>query len=162
MGRRIIILAFALALVACGGASHAAGTVAPTATRSGRFPATADGVVQALKAAGVPIASVTTFTATTDPNHELGRPGGYTAKINWLDTRITQETSGIQGGGSVEVFCDANGAKARVDYITKLVNGLGGVVSEYDYQRGPIVLRVSGLLTPDQAKVYEQALAQVR
>jgi hypothetical protein len=34
-----------------------------------------------LKAAGLPVTHLIVYTAITDPNHEMGRQGGYTSKV---------------------------------------------------------------------------------
>lgn len=102
------------------------------------------------------------YDATTDPNHLLGRPGGYTSKATFTDSRIDPEdTAGaprgaVELGGSIEVFPAQEGAEARKAYIdgnAKLLPGL----AEYSWVHGSALLRVSRLLTPGQAAEYERA-----
>lgn len=103
------------------------------------------------------------YTEETDPNHLLGRPNGYLSKATFEDTRIKQNDvlgyspGDVEAGGSVEVFTDAVGAAARTTYIQTLAKGFPGA-AEYDYLAGPVLLRVSRLLTPSQGAEYESAL----
>ena len=53
---------------------------------------------------------VQVYTAANDPNHLLGRPGGYTSKAAFSDSRVSPadveglDKDAIERGGSVEVF----------------------------------------------------------
>lgn len=109
------------------------------------------------------VGAVTVFTAESDPNELLGRPGGYLSKAHWADKRVKtrpgDETASIELGGGVEVFGSEREAKRRASYILDIVKAapeLAGV--QYVYQRSKVVLRVSGRLSPTQAKEYEAAL----
>lgn len=126
----------------------------------------AEQVADALRQAGVPLTVTLVYTADNDPNNLLGRPGGYTSKVAFTDSRIDPAEvndpapDAIDRGGSVEVYPDATAAAARKEYIQKILQGAGGVLgTEYDYLSGGVVLRVTGKLTPDEAGVYETALA---
>lgn len=118
-------------------------------------------VVNALHAAGLPVTLTVVYTAASDPNHLLGRPGQYTAKVAFEDARVKgsdpTELDAIDNGGSVEVFATAAQAAARITYI----QAFAALAPEYDYQQGGVLLRVSHLLTPDQAKAYATALAHI-
>lgn len=115
----------------------------------------------------IPSVSLTkTYTAEDDPNKLLGRPGQYTSKAAFADSRVPKEglpadNTQTEHGGGVEVFADEAGAKARREMIEKLSQGLGGLIAEYGYVKGGVLVRVSGKLTPDQAKEYETALATI-
>lgn len=104
------------------------------------------------------------FTAETDPNDLLGRPGGYESKASFADSRIPpSETLGysegaVELGGSVEVFANADAARQRMEYIQSIGPPLA---NEYDYVSGPVLLRVTGKLPPKQAGEYETALARI-
>lgn len=133
--------------------------VAPTGTvahATSSLDATAVG--DKLKAAGLPITITVVYTATTDPNHLLGRPNQYLSKIAFADTRVAQTdpsvSDAIDNGGSVEVFATLALAQQRTAYI----QAFSSLAPEYDYLRGGILLRLSHMLTPDQAKSYQQAL----
>jgi len=59
---------------------------APSASLPGPPPSAAV-LAARLKAAGLPVRRLIIFTASTDPNHLLGRQGGYTSKVEWK-TRV--------------------------------------------------------------------------
>ena len=115
-------------------------------------------------AAQVPSASlVKVYTEDDDPNKLLGRPNGYTSKIAFADSRILKadiegaEEDAIERGGSIEVFPDAELAKGRAEYIQGALKN-SGLGAEYDYLRGPVLMRVTGNLSPSKARDYETAL----
>lgn len=119
-------------------------------------------IIASLKAQGIPIGEVATYTAVTDPNKLLGRPNGYTHKSNWLDTRIERETKDeidVFDGGGIEIFPDNATAQKRMDKL----QGLGASMSqliEYNYVHGTVLLRVAKRLTPDQAAEYDKAVVE--
>jgi hypothetical protein len=55
------------------------------------------------------------------------------------------------------VFADEAAATARAGYIQAVTKSLPAA-AEYDYVAGPVLVRVSHLLTPDQAKGFEAAV----
>lgn len=133
---------------------------------------TATEVEQMLKDGGFPLKEITTYDEKTDPNLLLGRPNGYKSKALVNDTLAIQtaydnaEVSDFQTieefekdnyllGVDVEVFETHSLAKKRMDYLQSLSAPL---VYEYDYLQGATLMRVSGYLTPEQAKQYEKAL----
>jgi outer membrane murein-binding lipoprotein Lpp len=128
---------------------------------------TAESLVTALKAAGVPLSGMVVYTAETDPNHKLGRPGGYLSKAAFADTRVARsevrDTSAgsVELGGGVEVFPTSAGAQARARYIQGALQGAQMLGSEYDYVAGGVLLRLSGLLTPAQAEKSAASLSSV-
>lgn len=156
MIRTLILTVMLLALTGCSGTTtttseltaeqivtHLTGQV-PTATRTVTY--TAD-------------------TADTDPNDLLGRPRGYTSKTAFVDSRVNpgdvsdDREGSVDLGGSVEVFPNESDARKRKDYL----DGLGPILAGgYNYLDGPVLLRVSRHLTPDQAAEYEAALGTAR
>ena len=115
-------------------------------------------------AAQVPAASlVKVYTEDDDPNKLLGRPNGYTSKIAFADSRISKadiegaEEDAIERGGSIEVFRDAELAKGRAEYIQSVLKN-SGLGAEYDYLRGPVLIRVTGHLSPSKARDYDTRL----
>lgn len=102
------------------------------------------------------------ITETNDRNHLLGRPGQYTSKVTFTDSRIKPEDvasldkDDVQQGGIIEVFATAADAKARADYIQNIVKSLP-MFLEYDYPHGVYLVRVSKYLTPTQAAEYDKA-----
>jgi hypothetical protein len=103
---------------------------------------------------------VQVYTEANDPNHLLGRPGGYISKAAFSDSRVSSadveglDKDAIERGGSVEVFKNEDEAKARAKYIETIAKSMPSA-TEYHYVVGGILIRVSKLLTPTQAKDYE-------
>ncbi|MDQ3864926.1 MAG: hypothetical protein M3317_15775 [Actinomycetota bacterium] len=124
-------------------------------------PDDASGVVQALKDEGMPIGESKAYTAENDPNELLGRPGQYTSKAMFKDTRLGADPIAsewdVQNGGSVEVFENGDDAIKRREYLEALAKNSGSF-NEYAYREGTVLLRLSHCLTPQQAGEYEAAL----
>lgn len=122
----------------------------------------AESVLLALQSAGLPVGDYVVYTAETDLNGLLGRPGQYTAKVNFIDTSIGSGSSefNIADGGSIEVFETVEQAEVRAEYLTEIVMANPAFV-EYDFFNGSILLRVSGTLTPDEAARYDAALQEI-
>lgn len=105
------------------------------------------------------------FTAESDPNKILGRPGGYTSKASFTDTRIPADEvigareGAVEYGGSVEMFETEDAARKRKEYIDSF-SGIQLAV-EYSWVSGSVLLRVSRVLTPDQAAEYQTALTEI-
>ena len=85
------------------------------------------------------------YTASTDPNHLLGRQGGYTSKVNW--------GTSDEGTNSIEVYPDASGAQERYQYLKGFQGSMIG--DGYDYLVGTALLRLSTYWTPAQASVLD-------
>ena len=79
---------------------------------------------------------LTAYNAATDPNHLLGRQGGYTSKINWSN-------------GSIEVFSTQAQAQKRQTYLQAFAGTPFG--DGYDYLVGAYLLRIFDSQTPTQA-----------
>lgn len=102
------------------------------------------------------------ITETNDRNHLLGRPGQYTSKVTFTDSRVKPEDverldqDDVERGGIIEVFTTPAEAKARGDYIQSVVKSMPAFL-EYDYPHGVYLVRVSKYLTPSQAAEYDKA-----
>jgi hypothetical protein len=124
---------------------------------------TAEEVFNRIAAQVPPASLVKVYTEDDDPNKLLGRPNGYTSKTAFADSRVSKadvegtEKDAIERGGSIEVFPDAELAKGRADYIQGVLKN-SGLRAEYDYLRGPVLVRVTGNLSPSKARDYERAL----
>jgi len=122
---------------------------------------TGEGIVELFKAAGLPIGAVVIYTAETDPNKLLGRPNQYIAKAAWHDTRVPAPTvlgePKTSNGGGLEIYTDEAGARSRMEYLQAFGKKMP-LLAEYDFVRGPILLRVAKDLTPDQADEYRAML----
>jgi hypothetical protein len=156
-------------LAACG-SSHPAATGSPTLAAASHAPATSTqaastpALIAKFKAAGLPVTSTYVFTAANDPNHLLGRPNGYVAKVAWTDSRINASDLGVDNsagsvdlGGSIEQYSGSGDAKSRMKYIQSIEKAMPMVGTEYDYVVGTFLVRVSSQLTPTQADAYEKA-----
>lgn len=123
----------------------------------------AEAVVLWLASQGLPVEVTKVYDETTDPNERLGRPGGYTSKAAFGDSRIPKskyvgaDADSSDRGGSVEVFTDEAGAVARAAEVQKKLKDFG-LGTEWDYVVGGVLVRVSGNVTPSQAKAYQDAL----
>ena len=174
-----LFLVFVMVLGSCGSGGSGEEGAAPTTTAkpatsststsvisiTGNTTAepvlTAASVLAALKAAELPIDDSIEYTAETDKNEQLGRPGGYTSKVNFHDGRLEKSDDfDVNGGGSVEVFATAEDAKRRYDYIDGVSRSVP-VFNEYHWLKGVTILRVSKSFTPDQASAYEKALNEL-
>jgi hypothetical protein len=167
----VVLAAGALLLTGCSSSDPApaktAGTANPgTGTATVAASTDAAGAFKTI-AAKVPTAKLgSTVTADTDSNHLLGRPGQYTSKITFIDSRIkTADTQGLKPGdvgygGSIETFTSNSDATTRATYIQTVTKGISAL-AEYDYVHGPHVIRVSRLLTPVQAKEYDTAAGKL-
>lgn len=155
----------ALTLAACGTNTTPTTTASTSATTSPAAPATTAASAFKAIAAAVPTAKLTgTVTAANDPNHLLGRPGQYTSKITFADSRVSKSDASmyhvgdVELGGAVEVFPDASSAQARASYIQAVTKEMPAL-TEYDYLHGTVLVRVSHYLTPTQATEYKAAAA---
>jgi hypothetical protein len=167
MSRTLVaVVAAALALASCADSENTPGPAVASSSATASTEAakltTAEDVVNALRNAGLPIGEVEVYDATTDPNKQIGRPNGYTAKANFHDTRFeltrTRDNQlDSSSGGSVEVFADHAAAQARAEYLATVTKGMAPL-TEYDYVQGTTVLRISNAATPEQAAAYENAL----
>jgi hypothetical protein len=143
-----------LVLTACGSGGES-GSSSSSATSL-----TAEQVTSKLIEKIPSVTLVKAYTSADDPNHQLGRPNGYTSKTAFADSRVEQpdtefvDADALSRGGSVEVYPDEAGAKARKDYIVNIGKNLPLAV-EYDYVQGGVLIRVAQEMTPEQAAEYE-------
>jgi hypothetical protein len=150
--RRTIVVLAALALLICGASSSATG--APGARQ----------VIVKLRAAGPPVGKIRVYDASNDGTRLLGRPGQYTGKVNFRDTRIEDGGAGfaVSSGGSIEIFATRADAKRRADFVSAIFESASpSIPSEYDYLVGNAFLRLSPVLTPTQARKYEAVLRRL-
>ena len=154
--------------VTTGTAAPAAATSTQPATTHPASALTAEQVLAGLKAHGLPITAEVDYTDATDPNHLQGRPNGYTSSADFTDPRaraaqgaLTATGPGVVNGGGVEVYPDASGARSRGTYIATITKAAPILGDGYDYVAGPVLLRLSTDLTPDQAAAYRAALTAV-
>ena len=155
-----------LALTACGSNDSTSSDKAssgPSASSAhsdtSTEPLDAEQVTKALAKAIDDAKPATVYTAASDPNNLLGRPGGYTSKADFTDDRAKPKLDDeVQNGGSVEVYDDPADAEERAEFIADTLDKMKIFGTEYHYLKGGTLLRVSGALTPEQAAEYEAAL----
>jgi hypothetical protein len=166
---RVVVVALATLAMGCGSSSKTALTVtvngrAITAESAGSVPLRAVLALRRLEQEGLPIGSYVNYTAATDRNHLLGRPGQYVSKVNFQDTRIDVKDAlgptDITAGGSIETFDNESDAEHRYDYVHAISTG-SSLFAEYEYLRGTVLFRISNLLTPTQAVEYERGLKKI-
>ena len=172
-GRRTVALALAAAIVLAGCSSgssqpstahSSAPSAAPSTSATVHHPASAAALAGQLKAAGLPVRHLIVYTPATDPNHLMGRQGGYTSKVAWVDPRTIKagagnpasDRGGTEFGGGIEVFPTAATARVRYEYLRGFQPPFG---DGYDYLDGTAILRLSQYLTPAQAHAYRMAFA---
>ncbi|MEU1800885.1 hypothetical protein [Streptomyces sp. NPDC019937] len=123
----------------------------------------------ALKAISATVSTAkqnSTITAASDPNHLLGRPGQYTSKVTFADSRVSKadaagfKAGDVELGGAIEAFANSADAAARAEYIRSVTKS-SSALAEYDYVHGAVVVRVSRFLTPTQAGQYKTAAAKL-
>jgi hypothetical protein len=148
-----VLAATALLAAGCGGAGS-------TDFGAGQ---TSGGIIRALKAHGLPIGQITVFDASTDPAHFLGRPGYYTGKAAFRDSRVkgSHDPTDFAAGGGVELFGDDGDAKKRVAFIRSLGTD-SATFDKYNFRRGRVYLRISTELAPAQAHQYEVVLNELK
>ena len=100
---------------------------------------------------GMHLSAVVVITAASDPNHLLGRQGGYTSDVDAGPTYSPGSTGSI----GIEVYPDVAGAARRIAYLQGFAGTMLG--DGYDYQAATAVLRLDRHYTPAQASVLAAA-----
>lgn len=150
-------------------ASPAAPTPAPTVEGIRVKPVVkkldAAQIVKKLKADKLGLTSIAVQNEDTDPNHLLGRPGGYTSRASadlpgGNDAALPGDAD---RGVVVEVYGTAAAAKRRGDYIASLKNGSSILGSEWQFYTpdGTGLIRVSAYVKPSLAKKVQAATADL-
>lgn len=134
--------------------------VAMAAATATAAPTAAD-VAADLSKAGLPIADVRVVTPASDSNRLMGRPGQYTSKVFFADSRYL-ETDMTLGPAehSIEAFTTVADAKRRADYITR-ISLASPMFLQYVYHSGRYVLRLNRVVEPADADAYRAALVSL-
>ncbi len=116
-----------------------------------------------MQEAGLPIENIVEYTEETDVNGLLGRPGEYTGKVNFADSRLEQFDAADPTGGSIEVFESEEDMLRRKDYIESIQREMPLLGSQYLYPSpdGLALLRVEYDVTPEQAEQYRIAFEEI-
>jgi hypothetical protein len=157
---RALVLAGALALAGCGQSGDTVSNIPEEAESVPAATLDAGEAVEALKAAGLPVAGINVLTEATDANKMMGRPGGYTSKAFFFDQRHEGEGNEPAEQNTIEVFASEAEATKRREYIESVTEGMPFLM-QYMIQSGPMLLRLDKALTPTEAKEYEAALGQL-
>ena len=149
------ILAITLMSAACSSGSSTVRTGTsgdapppPAASSSPTLTLTAAQVARELKARGLPVTVAVVYTAATDPNHLLGRAGGYTSKVQFSDPRAMAaggRSTDTSAGGSVEVCPDHDGAMRRALYIQRATRTSGPQRRAHNTSRDPLPTSRAGV-----------------
>lgn len=118
-------------------------------------------ILERFRQAGLPVDEAQIYDETTDPNSLLNRPGQYFAKATWHDARIPGHPElDADRGGTMELFRTPAELARRRDYLAGLMESIPWMLA-YQYERGPVVMRVSRMLTPSQAAEYDRVLGDL-
>lgn len=136
--------------------TSASPTATPTPTPTQAADATA--VATELQAQVPSITGITTVTEELDSNNLLGRPNQYVSAAWIADSGATPGETGIDSGAVVEVFANEEDATARSEYILEILKSGGPMFgTEWHHQKGNVLLRVSGVLSPSVNEQYKVA-----
>lgn len=168
----VAITAATVVLASCSSSKPTAPAAPPASSPAATLPSAAPdaSALTARITKAIPTAKLTkVYTADTDPNVKLGRPHQYVSKTFFEDSRASSNPKAVEQsadrttivyGGTVEVFANAEDAQAWTAAIDTVNKAIGGITTpDYMYRHGAVVVRVSHLLTADQADAYDKALA---
>jgi hypothetical protein len=132
-------------------------TATPTPTPTPSKAADATSVATELKAKVPSITAITTVTEALDSNKLLDRPNQYTS-LAWItDAAGKPGETGTDGGAVVEVFANEADATARSAYILGILKASPAFGTEWHHQKGNVLLRVNGILSPSVNDQYKAA-----
>jgi hypothetical protein len=165
----VVVAALTLITGCAGDASLPEPTTSATASKSvyvdvdpspDVWPSAGD-VLRGLAAKGVPLTAITTYTASDDPDGQVGSITSLVSKASVADSRVAAEPGGparspYDAGVVVEVFESASAAKVHSgtffqSFKTEPVPLL--------FTYGPVVVFVSGELTNVEQTDYTTGLA---
>ena len=109
---------------------------------------TAEEIVTIIDNSKIPISDIQIFNEGNDPNESLGRPGKYTGKASWVDTRVDN------CAGTVEVFRNLDSLKNRKEYLLEIYEKMP-FLAQYILVYENALIRFDLELLPSQAKDYE-------
>lgn len=123
----------------------------------------AESLLTELKGKNTNLDKIQAFTAETDPNEKLGRPGNYISKADFSDMRLDQEGSEYLVGGTLETFSSKDDCKKRADYLNKMNDQSLGflALNQYVYPYDKVLLRIDYKLTSEQAEEYKTQFDQI-
>lgn len=151
-------VAFALGWFKPGTPEEPAGAQAPARAMASATD-TVNTVLKRLTDAGLPLSNIAVTNENTDPNDLLGRPNGYIARASFElpDGDMDAEQYDMDRGGAIEVWPDDASAHRRSTYLLELDKAAPILGNEYNYVRGPVLLRITGKVKPSVAAQFEAA-----
>ena len=117
---------------------------------------TSESVLNAFKAANLPVDNVVVYNEETDTNKLLGRPNQYVGKINFGDARV-KPRGGEKRPNSIEVFAKDEDLQTRKQY-TENISKSASIFAQYIYAHKNVLLRLTHDLLPKDAAQYENVL----
>lgn len=157
----LIASALSVGLVGCGEETQNSSSISniSSETQLSLSKMNAAQITEYLKAQGLPITNEIDYAEENDPNELLGRPNQYTSKVNFADSRITEQYD-IENnpvGGTIEVFTNSGDATKRKEYVEAIAQNVS-FATQYIYQYDNVVLRLAYELTPTQAEEYNTVM----
>ena len=118
---------------------------------------TAMDYVNAFVEAGLPLQNIQNYDEHSDPNNRLGRPGQYTSKVNFADSRVEQYDKEDPLGGMLEVFETVQDMEKRKLHIEEIYEIMPPLEDAYMFisPDGLALLRIDFTLTKMQAEQYK-------
>jgi hypothetical protein len=111
------------------------------------------------------ITEIGIVTEDNDPNHQLGKRGGYTGCLFFTDSNAPKIDGtdiierGTDGGGCIEIYANANDAKKRDKYLGSFDGSI--FASGSHTVVGTLVVRTSSKMKISQQKKLESQLIDV-
>lgn len=150
---RRVVMAFA---AMCGALSGCGGVPAPAPKARLSPPANARDVLKTFVGAKIGVGAVSDVSAASDDNHLLGRPGQYTSKLFFYDSRHPKpKGDSDEGENTIEVFANPADAKTRRDYVEGITHGIP-MLLQYQILRGNVLVRLSNVVLPQEADQYKR------
>jgi hypothetical protein len=144
---------------------------APTSQAPKVYQGTAAAAGAGMHSAIPEISQVITITDGNDGNHMIGRAGGYTGAVVFIDTRTRHDESSEQCdvnspgvdacGAAIEEWPSAADAEQRKAYITTVTKSMPMLGNEWMTTRGNLLLRVGAQLPQTAATQYTDAFMRL-
>lgn len=124
------------------------------------YEMSAEEIYQWFLEANLPCIDLIVYDEETDVNHQLGRPGCYTSKVNFDDERMYKNDNKPREKQklTIEVFENTQDAVKRKTYVESIIEKVAIVTKQYIYLKGNALIRLPFDLIPKYAKEYEAVL----
>lgn len=152
---RTILLATLALLASCQEAKAPENAATPSTTAATPAPHAIE-VAGYFAKAGLSAPNAAVVTEQNDTNQLMGRPNQYTSKVFFYDLRHPKGDAD-ENENTVEVFANAEDAKARQDYVASVTKGVP-MATQYQILRGPVLVRLDKALLPSEVDQYREVL----